>query len=130
MIIVMWAALAMGQACVELRRSFSAGDLPLRAELQPSRCLKESRPGFVYDKHLGFVRAARKLQAGEIVFAPNQEGLADVRPGDFVQTLIKIGPVQVARSVQASQPARFGQKLFVRTEDGKMFAAQLAEAQQ
>jgi hypothetical protein len=51
----------------------------------------------------------------------------DVQPGDEIHLTVNAGPVRIDRQVRALQPARAGQRLFVRDADGNTFPALLGE---
>jgi flagella basal body P-ring formation protein FlgA len=50
-----------------------------------------------------------------------------VKPGDRLFLIVRIGDVRIERDVEAVQPARPGQRLFVRTREGQLISVRLED---
>ncbi|MDR3508524.1 MAG: hypothetical protein P4L64_11550 [Caulobacteraceae bacterium] len=114
--------------CVRVLRPLEPRAVATADDLEAAPCAaKAAGTGLVYDRELGAVRAARRLDPGERLAAPAAFALAEVRPGQRLSIQTRVGPVAVIRTVEALQPAQPGQALFVRAGDA-VFSATLAEA--
>lgn len=78
---------------------------------------------FRYDESRRSIRLSRPLARGDIVPAYPEFALAAVRSGDRLTLISVAGPVRIERQVEALQAARAGERLFVRSPDGQVFAA-------
>jgi flagella basal body P-ring formation protein FlgA len=56
--------------------------------------------------------------------------LPDIRPGDPLYLVARVGTATVERQVVAAQPGRRGRYVFVRTPDGRLVRARIAEGGQ
>jgi flagella basal body P-ring formation protein FlgA len=74
------------------------------------------------------MRAIRDIAEGETIVAPPASFLPDVRPGDTLFLVARVGTATVERQVTAVQPGRRGATIFVRTPDGHLVSAPLAGA--
>jgi len=111
--------------CAVVLAPIAAGEAP-RAETlsSPAPCDAAAPPvAFGYDRQAGVVRARRALLVGDAVAAPPAEALAGVRKGDRLTLRAGVGPVVVERDVEAVQPARPGEPVFVRGSGGAVFTA-------
>lgn len=135
----MWAAFLMavaisraspgtGAECVRMLRPVGPGEAVTVADVEAVTCAvaKPERP-FRLDPRWRVALAARSLIAGEVLAGPAASTLAAVRAGDVLFVIARAGPVTVERRVQAVQPARIGEPLFVRGEDGQVFRAPAPE---
>ncbi|MFA5503369.1 MAG: flagella basal body P-ring formation protein FlgA [Bacilli bacterium] len=122
------APLGAGPECVRLLRPVGAGEAVTVADVEPAACAiaNPQRP-FRMDARWGVAIAARRLTPGEVVSAPAASTLAAVRTGDVLFVSARAGPVTVERRVEAVQPARAGEPVFVRGDDGRVFRAPAPE---
>jgi hypothetical protein len=116
--------------CLKLVHPMAAGSFAMAADLAEAACTAPKRAGFRYDAAARAVRAVRDLRQDEVVEAVPASLLAGARPGQVLTLSVRIGAVLVARNVVALQPARPGERLFVRAEDGKVFTALCPEPAQ
>lgn len=122
------AGLPSSPACLRVVEPLPAGSIATSADFEPGPCgATAASASFVYDPQARAVRATRSLQSGEAVEAVPSFALMGVRPGQRVYVHASVGPVRLSREVEAVQPALPGQRLFVRTADGTVFAATLGE---
>ena len=80
-----------------------------------------------YDGGRKVTVASRALTAGEILRPYPEFGVAMLRPGDKVRLVSTAGAVRVERDVEALQPARPGERLFVRSGDGEVMSVRYEE---
>lgn len=113
-------------ACMATTRAIPAGGTVSRSDFTPAACT-EAPATLRYDARLKAARAGRALEAGETVAALPGFALPAVRSGETLHVRTQIGPVVVDREVVALQPGQPGGRIFVRTADGEVFAAVLAE---
>ena len=118
---------ALPLACMTALAAIPAGATPVRADFAAAPCPAESRPALHYEPAGGGVRAVRDIAAGETIAAPPASALPDVRAGEPLFLVARVGTALVERAVTAAQPGRAGQPLFVRTPEGRVFAAALAD---
>lgn len=118
--------------CLKLTQAVPAGSYPTLEDFQPASCYGEPQvsAAFHYDRHVHTVRAERDLAPGDIVRAPPAFALAVVRPAERLYLTAHVGPVVVTREVEAVQPAPAGGALFVKAQDGSVFAAPVPEKAQ
>jgi flagella basal body P-ring formation protein FlgA len=65
---------------------------------------------------------ARNLKRGDVVRVYPEFGLDTVRPGQVLVMVVTYGAARIEQHVEAMQPARRGERLFVRRSDGVVFA--------
>lgn len=117
-------------ACIRALKPIEAGSFPRANDFVSASC--EGSGGgkaFRYDSRARAVRSIRDVRAGETVAALPETLFATVMPGQPLLTVVHVGPVRVERQVEALQPARPGQRLFVRTQDGEVFPIAYPSAQ-
>jgi len=90
-------------------------------------CAGEAVPALRYEPRLGAARAIRDIDSGETIAALPASMLPDVRAGDTLYLIARVGTATVERAVTAAQPGRRGRALFVRMPDGKIVRAHLPE---
>src|SRR5947209_18794642 len=116
------AAVPAGYPCARVVGPLVAGTVITSADVALAACAaKPARLAFRYDASLRAVRAARDLAPGELVPGLPAATLPTVRPGQVIVLAVRVGAVVLSRTVVALQPARPGQKLFVRAADGRTF---------
>jgi flagellar basal body L-ring protein FlgH len=118
---------AMALACMSALAAIPAGAMPVRADFEAAPCPAETRSALRYEPAGGGVRAVRDIAAGETIAAPPASAMPDVRAGEPLFLVARVGTALVERAVTAVQPGRAGQPLFVRTPEGRVFAAALAD---
>ena len=112
------------EQCLRVERALAAGSIAQTTTFAPVTCLGEGTArAFDYDRAGHVTRLARALAKDEIVGRFPEYGEAIIEPGETLTLVIAAGPVRVERKVEALQEARSGERLFVRTEDGAVFAA-------
>lgn len=121
--------MAAALSCLQAVAAIAAGAVPARADFSETVC-RAGAPGVLrYDPQARAMRAIRDIEAGETV-APVPAGtLPDVRPGDTLFLVAHVGTAIVEREVTATQPGRRGQPIFVRTADGRVLRAHVAEGE-
>jgi hypothetical protein len=120
-----------GGDCMRVENPLAEGDFAGADDLTTVSCGAEAaKPGFRYDEVSRLVRASRALEPGEVVPAVSPALLAGVRPGQRILLSTRIGAVTVDRQVEAVMAAPAGRPVFVRAEDGKIFAIPYPEAVQ
>jgi hypothetical protein len=110
--------------CLRAIAAMDAGSTPDAAGFERVAC--PDRPlasAFRYDESRRSIRLSRPLARGDIVPAYPEFALAAVRSGDRLTLISVAGPVLIERQVEALQPARAGERLFVRSPDGQVFSA-------
>lgn len=117
--------------CFALRADVADGAYLSREDVEQADCRAAAGDARVrYDAGAAAPVARYALPAGTYlgrVRVPEQRPLAAGVPL-LLRTVV--GPVIVEREVTSLQPGRAGRRLFVRTEDGKMLASQIASAQE
>jgi hypothetical protein len=123
----MAAAPLLAAACLQALAPIASGAVPVRGDFAAAPCGETGAPALRYDASGGTLRAARDIAEGETIAAPPLSLLPDVRPGDTLFLVARAGTATVEREVTATQPGRRGRTIFVRTADGRLVAALLAE---
>jgi flagella basal body P-ring formation protein FlgA len=123
--------LIAGLSCLQAIAALPAGAVPVRSDFAVAPC-EDVREGvretaLRFDSRIGALRATRDIAAGEIVPAGAAAMLPDVRPGDPLYLVARVGTATVERQVAAAQPGRHGRYIFVRTSDGRLVRARIAE---
>jgi hypothetical protein len=122
------AASAHDLRCLEVRAPLAAGAIPLSQQFAPADCPAASvQVAFHYDRATGATTLARPLAAGEIVPVYPEYGAAMVHPGEMLKLVVATGAVRIERQVEAMQPARPGQRLFVKSADGQILSVRYEE---
>jgi len=119
------AALPVPEAssCMRATHALATGAVPTAEDFVATAC-GDTKPlrAVRYDTALRAARMARPLAPGEVIAAVPASMLAAIRPGETLYVQAHVGPVVVQREVQALQPAKAGQKLFVRAADGTVMS--------
>ncbi|HEY5723970.1 MAG TPA: hypothetical protein VIT45_16795 [Allosphingosinicella sp.] len=117
--------------CMRVEKPLAEGDFAVAGDVTIAGCGDEAaKPGFRYDPVSRLVRASRALEPGEIVPAVSPAFLAGIRPGQRILLSTRIGAVTIDRQVEAVVAAPAGRPVFVRADDGKIFAIPYPEAVQ
>lgn len=109
--------------CFAAARSLGPGHALTASDLVADACTNGRPTPLRYDRRHGIVRAARAIEAGELL------GPLAPLPGDVVEqgaalTLVsRSGPIVIEREVRAAQTARTGDALFVSDREGRLFSA-------
>lgn len=117
----------LAAACLAAVAPIPAGALPVRADFREAPCAGDMVMALRYDGARRALAAVRDIAAGEVITAPPGSLLPDVRAGDTVTLVTHVGAATVERRVTAAQPGRRGRSIFVRTTDGRLIAAPLAD---
>jgi len=121
--------LIAGLSCLQAIAALPAGAVPVRGDFAAAPCPAGAGEGALrFDAALGALRTAREIAAGEIVPARAAAMLPDIRPGDPLFLVARVGTATVERQVVAVQPGWSGRHVFVRTPDGRLVRARIAEA--
>ncbi len=117
----------LAAACLAAILPIPAGALPVRADFADAPCVAETARALRYDHARRALTAARDIAAGEVIAAPPPSLLPDVRAGDPLTLVARVGTATVERNVTAAQPGRRGRGIFVRTSDGRLIAVPFAD---
>lgn len=117
----------MSMTCLQALTALAAGATPVAGDFAPAPCPAHPAAALRYDAAAAAPRAIRDIAAGETIAAPPASLFPDVRPGERLYLVARVGTATVEREVTAAQPGRRGHDLFVRTPDGRMVAAPLSE---
>lgn len=110
-------------ACRRLRDAVPEGGIVTPANAEETSCETSHAPALLrYDRDAGVVRAGASLAAGAFLGRVALPDAPMVARGDALAIVSRVGPVEVRRSVTALQSLRHGTRLFVRAEDGTIFA--------
>lgn len=121
--------MAAALLCLQAVAAIAAGAVPARADFGEVACPTDPAGALRYDPRARVMRAIRDIAAGETI-APVPAGmLPDIRPGDPLFLIAHVGTATVEREVTATQPGRRGQPIFVRTADGRVLRAHVAEGE-
>lgn len=115
-------------ACREIAVARIAGQEVSEADTLPVPCQKQSAPmkALRFDRASRRILARRDLMAGEYLgraFFPPKPLVAE---GQDVALKAKVGHVTLVRLATALQPARSGERYFVRLGDGRIVVAPAA----
>lgn len=113
--------------CLQAIAAMPAGTVAVRGDFAEAPCAAEAAPALRWESRLRAARAVRDIAAGETIAAVPASMLPDIRPGDTLYLVARVGTATVERAVTAAQPGRLGQSLFVRTADGRIVRARLPE---
>src|SRR6185295_6776821 len=97
---------AISLACLTALTAIPAGATPVRADFAAAACAGETRPALRYEPATGAVRAMRDIAEGETIAAPPASALPDVRAGEPLFLVARVGTALVERDVVAAQPGR------------------------
>lgn len=109
-------------ACLAAVAPIPAGTVPVRGDFAPAPCGTDAPRALHYDASRRVLAASRDIAAGEVITAPPQSLLPDVRPGDPLTLVARVGTATVERQVIAAQPGHQGRSIFVRTADGRLLS--------
>lgn len=121
---------ASTSGCLVLRTKVRAGEALRSDNFAASDCAGAQQGSLLYDRRSGLARAARALEAGDVVHAPPQAALAAVRPHDQLYLNAALGVVTVERRVEVLQAGRRGGQVFVRGASGPPFAVPVPDGGQ
>jgi hypothetical protein len=111
------------EQCLRAEKALAAGSIAQTTAFVPVACSGEGPArAFDYDRGGHVTRLARALDKDEIVGRFPEFGEAVIEPGEALTLVIAAGSVRVERQVEALQEARAGERLFVRSLDGAVFA--------
>ncbi|HEY0302459.1 MAG TPA: hypothetical protein VGC36_14035 [Rhizomicrobium sp.] len=114
---------AHANRCLRALAPLAQGGVPRAAGFAPAACPDEHvAAAFRRDAVRAFTVAARPIALGEIVPAYPDFGADMVVPGQRLHLVVRAGAVRIERQVEALQPARRGQRLFVRCSDGEILS--------
>ena len=113
--------------CLQAIAAVPAGTVAVRGDFVAAPCQSEAARALGYEPRIGAARAVRDIAAGETIAAVPLSMLPDVRPGDTLYLVARVGTATVERAVTAAQPGRRGQALFVRMPDGRIVRAHFPE---
>lgn len=114
--------------CLIALAAIPAGAVPVRGDFASAPCTAQSEAALRYEPGSRATRAVRDIAEGETIAAPPVSFLPDVRAGDTLFLVARVGTATVERQVIAAQPGRRGGAIFVRTPDGHLVSAPLAGA--
>jgi hypothetical protein len=117
-----------GANCLMALAAIPAGAEAVRGDFAAAPCTAESKAVLRYEPGSGGMRAVRDIAEGETIAAPPASFLPDVRAGDALYLVSRVGTATVERQVIAAQPGRRGGTIFVRTPDGHLVSAPMAGA--
>ncbi len=120
---------ASGRPCLVARAAVAAGEIARADAFTPSTCVRPPADAFHYDRQTGLTRVTIDLKAGDTAPRVPNSDLAAISPGQPLYLTAEVGPVRVERAVTAIQAAAAHRALFVRADDGKIFAAPAPEDQ-
>ena len=110
--------------CLKALEAVSADDTPVFADFSRVECPRPApAAAFRYDRAQGASRVSRAIVKGEVVPMFPEFGEEGVRPGQQLLLIVLAGANRIERRVEALQAARPGERLFVRSESGQVFAA-------
>ena len=112
--------------CLVALAPIPAGAAPVRGDFASAHCAAESSIALRYEPGSRAVRAVRDIAEGETIAAPPASLLPDVRAGDSLFLVARVGTATVERQVVAAQSGRRGGTIFVRTSEGHLVAAPMA----
>jgi hypothetical protein len=114
--------------CLQARAPLAVGAIPLSEQFAPADCPAAPGEGaFHYDRASGTTTLARAVAQGEIVPVYPEYGADMIHPGQMLHLVVVAGAARIERQVEALQPARPGQRLFVKSADGKILSVRYEE---
>ncbi|MCW4463788.1 hypothetical protein OK349_18950 [Sphingomonas sp. BT-65] len=127
-VLAMAAEDAPRAACVATVRDIAAGEQISAELLVPVDCRKQPRGTrwARFDRMSGSLTAREALPAGAYLGRLPAAAAPLLPKGARVTLRASAGPAIVEREVTTLQPARAGQRVFVRDADGNVFAAAIA----
>lgn len=125
-VLMMQLAGAHPATCLRSLNTVAGGAVALATDFATAPC-EGAVSALAYDRSAGVARARRDIAAGELVRGSAQL-LGGVQPGSHLTVQAHIGPVVVRRQVEVLRPARAGERVIVRGDDGLVFSAPAPEA--
>jgi len=107
--------------CFRLRQKVARGGVVGPEMAAPAPC--SGQPSAMLRFADGALHATADLFPGDYLGAVHLTGRPAVQKGDALQIVSTVGPIRVVRAVTAMQDGRNGRRIFVRDEDGQVFAA-------
>ncbi|MFZ2031062.1 MAG: hypothetical protein WAU68_12180 [Vitreimonas sp.] len=113
---------ADSRACFAAATPIPMGEVISATDLARASCTGEATAPISYDRTYGLTRAGADIGTGDYLgsISVSAEHMPDT--GDALTLLATAGATQVERPVTAAQPASRGRALFVRDQDGNVFA--------
>lgn len=108
--------------CYVARRALRAGETVTTDLVERGRC-GSARGVLMFDTEQQKVLTRKEVGAGAPLGRLRLPQAPAVRTGDAVTLVARVGPVTIERNVIAMQAGTSGRALFVRSGDGKVFAA-------
>ena len=109
--------------CLKVLSPLAEDDLPVAERFAPMLCQGTIiARAFRYDRSERATRVARPLAVGDVVRRYPEYGAHAIVPGQMLRLVVVEDVVRVQRQVEALQEARSGQKLFVRSRDGRILS--------
>ncbi|MFA7595099.1 MAG: hypothetical protein WCY92_01990 [Novosphingobium sp.] len=113
--------------CLTLRHDLDAGAYLQPETVAPALCRADADPlPLLFDRRVNAPRLSAPLAAGTYLGPLTVRGGPVIAPGTELRHVARQGPVIIERRVNALQPSRMGQAVFVRAQDGAIFASRLA----
>ncbi len=113
--------------CLMLRHDLDAGAYLQPEAVAPAPCRAHAaRLPLRFDRRVNAPRLSAPLAAGAYLGPLAVRGGPVIGAGTELRHVARQGPVTIERRVNALQPSRMGQAVFVRTQDGAVFASHLA----
>ncbi|WP_379549949.1 hypothetical protein [Qipengyuania sp. DGS5-3] len=112
--------------CFAAHNDINSGALVMEADVRETACSDEKRAaGLAYDRNRKAPMAKRGISSGAYLGQVKPAREAVTGKGSRVTFRTAAGPVMIERSVEVLQPARAGERVFARTEDGEVISAPL-----
>jgi hypothetical protein len=115
--------------CLTALVAMAEGSVPESSGFTPAPCpAARLSATFHRDNSSGVTRLSRAVAPGDIVPAYPEYGVDMIFPGQTLHLIVVSGATRVERQVEALQPARPGQRLFVRGSEGEIFSVRYRES--
>ncbi|MBC7768219.1 MAG: hypothetical protein H7124_05480 [Phycisphaerales bacterium] len=109
--------------CFRTLRTLGEGQVITGADVEPAPCDDDAAAAAMrYDRVHSVLRTHAPVAAGAYLGAAFTQSAPVTSEGAAMTLVVTAGPVQIERRVEAVQPARAGERIFVRDEDGAVFA--------
>lgn len=118
-------ASSQGGSCFELLEDRRPGEPVALADVREAPCPEKGGASALrYDPAMGVNVATAALRAGDVIAKARLDAGPAIRQGQRLLLASRTGSVTIERPVTAVQSARPSDgKIFVRTDDGEVFAA-------
>jgi len=114
-------------ACFSARTEIPVGHYVGRDEVNNVPCIANAtEPRLRYDAEAAAAVARASIPAGSYLGRLRLPESTPVAAGRSMLLRTRVGPVSIERTVTALQSGRVGERLFVRTDDGKLMASRLS----